>query len=208
MWTDPFHTRLEEISEAAKGLLQCCGGFHITDQTAHMSLQRSHGCAGLLQYHGGLGITDQPAPVLFQPSGGNAGLIRDYCLFVGGALATAVWFLHHHYWFLNIQIQTHGLRFLCQVILAGLLPATLLPGLVMRPGSQSLVGPLMLGQVRCFPQTALSLLSEPCWSIDAWPGEVLPSNCPVITVKSLVGPLMLGQVRCFPQAALSLLSPV
>lgn len=104
-----------------------------TSQTnpAHMSLQRSHGCAGL---------------------------IRDYCLFVGGALATAVWFLHHHYWFLNIQIQTHGLRFLCQVILAGLLPATLLPGLVMRPGLQSLVGPFMLGQVSCSPEAALSLI--------------------------------------------------
>ena len=77
-----------------------------------------------------------------------AGLLRDYCLFVGGTLATAVWFLHHHYWFLNIQIQTHGLRFLCQGILVGLLPATLLPGLVMRPGSRGLVPLLMLAQVR------------------------------------------------------------
>ena len=74
--------------------------------------------------------------------------IRDYCLFLAGTLATALWFLHHHYWFLSIQVQTHGLRFLCQVILAALLPATLLPGLVIGRGSKPLMGLLMVAQVR------------------------------------------------------------
>ncbi len=78
----------------------------------------------------------------------DSGSIRDYCLFTGGAFATCLWFLHHHYWFLNIQIQTHGLRFLCQGILAALLPATLLPGLIIGRGSKTLVGVLMLAQVR------------------------------------------------------------
>ncbi|KAL3133255.1 hypothetical protein ABBQ38_007137 [Trebouxia sp. C0009 RCD-2024] len=76
----------------------------------------------------------------------ESGSLRDYCLFLAGTFATAVWFLHHHYWFLNIQVQTHGLRFLCQVIVAALLPATLLPGLIMGRGSRSLVGLLMVGQ--------------------------------------------------------------
>ena len=80
----------------------------------------------------------------------DSGTIRDYCIFSAGAFATALWFVHHHYWFLNIQIQTHGLRFLCQVILAALLPATLLPGLVISRGSRSVVGTLMLAQVRCY----------------------------------------------------------
>ena len=99
----------------------------------------------------GLPVWLMPAPLLAGSGIAlfyDSGSIRDYCLFTGGAFATCLWFLHHHYWFLNIQIQTHGLRFLCQGILAALLPATLLPGLIIGRGSKTLVGVLMLAQVR------------------------------------------------------------
>ena len=95
----------------------------------------------------------------------DSGIIRDYCIFTAGAFATALWFVHHHYWFLNIQIQTHGLRFLCQVILAALLPATLLPGLVISRGSRSLVGTLMLAQVRCAVLCAVLCCAVLCCAV-------------------------------------------
>ena len=91
--------------------------------------------------------------------------IRDYCLFLAGTLATALWFLHHHYWFLNIQVQTHGLRFLCQLILAALLPATLLPGLVIGQGSKPLMGLLMVGQVRAVPCCAVLCCAVLCCAV-------------------------------------------
>ncbi|KAA6419880.1 MAG: hypothetical protein FRX49_10243, partial [Trebouxia sp. A1-2] len=97
----------------------------------------------------GLPVWLMPAPLLAGSGIAlfyDSGTIRDYCLFTGGAFATGFWFLHHHYWFLNIEIQTHGLRFLCQVILAALLPATLLPGLIIGRGSGALVSLLMLAQ--------------------------------------------------------------
>ncbi len=98
----------------------------------------------------GLPVWLMPAPLLAGSGIAlfyDSGTIRDYCLFTAGAFATGVWFLHQHYWFLNIEIQTHGLRFLCQVILAALLPATLLPGLIIGRGSGALVSLLMLAQV-------------------------------------------------------------
>ena len=105
------------------------------------------GAAGLAS---GLPLWLMPAPLLAGSGIAlfyDSGSLRDYCLFSAGTFVAGLWFLHHHYWFLNIQVQMHGLRFLCQVILAALLPATLLPGLVMGQGSKSLVGALMLGQV-------------------------------------------------------------
>lgn len=104
----------------------------------------------------GLPLWLMPAPLLAGSGIAlfyDSGSIRDYCLFSAGTFATGLWFLHHHYWFLNVQIQTHGLRFLCQVILAALLPATLLPGLIIGQGNKSVVRLLMLGQVCTLPSS-------------------------------------------------------
>ncbi len=114
----------------------------------------------------GLPVWLMPAPLLAGSGIAlfyDSGTIRDYCLFTAGAFATGVWFLHHHYWFLNIEIQTHGLRFLCQVILAALLPATLLPGLIIGRGSGALVSLLMLAQVSAVPCRAVPCRAVP-WS--------------------------------------------
>lgn len=131
------------------------------------ALVMSCGAAGLAC---GLPLWLMPAPLLAGSGIAlfyDSGSLRDYCLFSAGTFATGLWFLHHHYWFLNIQVQAHGLRFLCQVILAALIPATLLPGLVMGQGSKSLVGLLMLGQVGHQPPQML-IFALPCSSMQSW----------------------------------------
>ncbi|KAJ9506464.1 hypothetical protein QJQ45_019460, partial [Haematococcus lacustris] len=59
--------------------------------------------------------------------------LREYILFVGGAFLTGVWFVYHHFWFLDIRLGGPGswhLHTLCKLALAALLPALMLPGLV------------------------------------------------------------------------------
>ena len=33
----------------------------------------------------------------------ESGQLRDYAVFAAGAVVTAAWFLHHHFWFLQVR---------------------------------------------------------------------------------------------------------
>lgn len=80
----------------------------------------------------GLPIWMLPAP-LVAASGlamfHDSRAMRDYALFVVGALATGAWFMWHHFGFLEIAVGGLPLRALCALVLAAMVPATLLPGL-------------------------------------------------------------------------------
>ena len=63
-----------------------------------------------------------------------------------GTLATAAWFLHHHFWALNVQLEGMQLRTLCRLIFAAMVPATVLPGLILARSSQGLIYAFLLTQ--------------------------------------------------------------
>lgn len=61
-------------------------------------------CAGA--FAAGVPLLVMPAP-LVAASGlvlwFESGQIRDYAIFLAGALLTAAWFVHHHFWFLEVR---------------------------------------------------------------------------------------------------------
>ncbi|WPT14438.1 hypothetical protein PSENEW3_00000568 [Picochlorum sp. SENEW3] len=95
----------------------------------------------------GLPIWALPAPLI-----GAAGValyfesraLRDYGLVVIGGLCTCAWFLWQHFWFLDIKLDGMSLKVICSLIFAAMIPAVVVPGLLMAklPGS----GPLLVMQ--------------------------------------------------------------
>lgn len=61
----------------------------------------------------------------------ESGSMRDYLFVVIGGLCTGAWFLHHHFWFLDVSLDGMHLRTLCGLIFAALVPAFVVPGLVL-----------------------------------------------------------------------------
>lgn len=59
----------------------------------------------------------------------------------------AIWFVVHHFWFLDVQVGGLPVRALCQLLLAALAPAVLLPGLIRSAAPKNLISALMLLQV-------------------------------------------------------------
>ena len=59
----------------------------------------------------------------------------------------AIWFVVHHFWFLDVRVGGLPVRLLCRLLLAALTPAVLLPGLIRSGASKALVSTLMLLQV-------------------------------------------------------------
>ncbi len=76
----------------------------------------------------------------------ESGSIRDYLFVVIGGLSTAAWFLHHHFWFLDVSLDGMHLRTLCGLIFAALVPAFVVPGLVLggASGQRASITGLML----------------------------------------------------------------
>ena len=47
-----------------------------------------------------------------------------------GCCRAAIWFVVHHFWFLDVRVGGLPVRLLCRLLLAALTPAVLLPGLI------------------------------------------------------------------------------
>ena len=74
-------------------------------------------------------------------------LLRDYLIFAAGAVATGVWFLWKHFWFLqDIQLDGMPLRTLCILLAVAMLPGFILPGLFHAGAKNSLVAVPLLVQ--------------------------------------------------------------
>lgn len=57
--------------------------------------------------------------------------LREYTVFAVGTFLTGVWFVSHHFGFLDIMLgPAFHLHDLCKLLLAALVPALLVPGLV------------------------------------------------------------------------------
>lgn len=112
---------------------------------------------GALVLSAGAGALAAGVPLLFMPApliaaAGLAlyyesGMLRDYLLFVGGAVLSAAWFVHHHFWFLEVLLERMALLTICKLLLAAIVPATLLPGLVLAGASKAAIGVLLVAQV-------------------------------------------------------------
>lgn len=72
--------------------------------------------------------------------------LREYGVFVLGVLFTAGWFVHHHFWFLDVRVGFVHLHTMCQLALVALLPAVAVPGLLLAGVGRQWVGVLMLVQ--------------------------------------------------------------
>lgn len=72
--------------------------------------------------------------------------LQEYSVFVLGAFLTAGWFVHHHFWFLDLRVGFVHLHTVCKLALAALLPALIVPGLVLAHMGRQFVGVLMLVQ--------------------------------------------------------------
>ena len=64
-----------------------------------------------------------------------------------GAVATGSWFVWHHFWFLDILVGNTELRMLCKLLLVALVPAILVPGLVVARAPKLVIGALLMLQV-------------------------------------------------------------
>ena len=66
-------------------------------------------CAGA--YAAGVPLLVMPAP-LVAASGlvlwFESGQLRDYAIFFAGSILTSAWFLHHHFWFLEVVVLLHS----------------------------------------------------------------------------------------------------
>eukprot|EP00884_Botryococcus_braunii_P004652 jgi/Botrbrau1/14188/Bobra.182_3s0121.1 len=111
---------------------------------------------GALLLSAGAGALAAGVPLLFVPAPliGAAGLalyyesgmLRDYLLFVGGTLISCAWFLYHHFWFLEVFLERMALRTMCKLLLVGIVPAALLPGLVLASVSKTAISVLIVVQ--------------------------------------------------------------
>ena len=95
----------------------------------------------------GLPIWALPAPLIAAAGVAlyfESRALRDYSLVVVGGLCTCAWFLWQHFWLLDINLDGMSLRVICGLIFAGMIPAVVVPGLLMAklPGS----GPLLIMQ--------------------------------------------------------------
>jgi hypothetical protein len=77
----------------------------------------------------------------------DTGSLREYAVFVGGAVATGIWFVRQHFWFLDLLVGTTHLHLLCKLLLVALVPALLVPGFMAARASGSAIGALMMLQV-------------------------------------------------------------
>ncbi|KAK9824524.1 hypothetical protein WJX72_011089 [[Myrmecia] bisecta] len=104
--------------------------------------------------------------------------LRDYALFAGGALLTGGWFVFHHFWFLDIHMEGMPLRMLCKLLLAAMVPAALLPGLIASGASRSAVSALLLCQA-----VVMAALEEHLYAGDHAEGsaEMYPAYLVVLT---------------------------
>jgi len=55
--------------------------------------------------------------------------------------------VYHHFWFLQTSVAGMPLQTVCKLVLAAMVPAALLPGLVRSGGSRSHVAVLLITQV-------------------------------------------------------------
>lgn len=88
-----------------------------------------------------------------------------YSIFVAGAAATGGWFVWHHFWFLEILVGNTELRLLCKLLLVALVPAILVPGLVVARAPKLVIGALLMLQVR-----------KSCGRLRHFSSEHLPSS--------------------------------
>lgn len=68
-------------------------------------------CAGA--FAAGVPLLVMPAP-LVAASGlvlwFESGQLRDYAIFFAGTILTSAWFLHHHFWFLEVGSDDSGAK--------------------------------------------------------------------------------------------------
>lgn len=72
--------------------------------------------------------------------------LREYIVFTGGAFLTGLWFIYHHFWFLDIYVGHNHLHTMCKLALAAFVPALLVPGMVFVRASKVAISALLVLQ--------------------------------------------------------------
>jgi len=81
--------------------------------------------------------------------------MRDYILLVIGGLLTAVWFISHHFWYLDVDIGTVSLKRLCVGIVTAGMMSVLVPGMAL-----SEMSPVLVSAAALVQSALLCLLEE------------------------------------------------
>ena len=81
--------------------------------------------------------------------------MRDYLLLVVGAVLTAVWFVSHHFWYLDVVIGGLHLKHICSAIVAAGVASVTVPGMALSDTPRALVG-----LVAVVPSALLCFLEE------------------------------------------------
>lgn len=115
--------------------------------------------------------------------------LRYYCMFVVGALATGAWFLHHHFWALNVQLEGMQLRALCRLIFAAMVPATVLPGLILARSSQGFTNAFLVTQA-----LLLTFLEEHLYAGEVEEGWVEAYPAYLVVLTSGLGVLLASRL--------------
>lgn len=106
--------------------------------------------------------------------------VREYAIFVAGGMLTAVWFVSHNFWFLDVRVGHLRVRTACHLALAALAPALAVPGLVIARAGRGAVGALLFVQAEL-----VCILEEQLYSAAALEGpgaeEMYPAYLVVAT---------------------------
>ncbi len=70
-----------------------------------------------------------------------------------------VWFIWHHFWFLDIVMAGMHLQTVCMLVGGAMLPALLVPGLLAAGTPRGMIGVLMTAQVRASSCYCMSMVS-------------------------------------------------
>ncbi|KAI8462462.1 MAG: hypothetical protein J3K34DRAFT_462917 [Monoraphidium minutum] len=112
--------------------------------------------------------------------------VREYGIFVAGALMTAAWFVSHHFWFLDARVGHLRVRTACRLALAALAPALAIPGLVIAQSGRAAVGVLLFVQAEL-----VCILEEQLYSAAALEGPGAEPMYPayLVVITSAAGAL-------------------
>uniref|UniRef100_A0A061QRP1 Nef1-like protein n=1 Tax=Tetraselmis sp. GSL018 TaxID=582737 RepID=A0A061QRP1_9CHLO len=110
--------------------------------------------------------------------------MREYVLFLVGAGIAGLWFVGHHFWFLDVRVgEWWSVQRVCALLLAYTAPTVLLPGLLLSGAPRWLCGASLAAHALLLCAAEVALAGGNVAEV----GEVLPAFC--VAATSAVGAL-------------------
>jgi len=128
----------------------------------------------------GVPISIIPAPLISALGFGlyyRTTSLREYALFLAGCGITGLWFVSHHFWFLDISWNsTWNVQRICALLILYTAPTAMLPGLILSRAPPALIGIALVLQSGMLSLSEAALISG-----NLWLGEVYPAYAVIAT---------------------------